>query len=83
MRQRMLQKVKLGGDHVIKIILVAPTTLAEISEADVALDGYWDDENETIYIDKKLSTKKRWNIYWHELRHAINDIADAEQTEVA
>ena len=36
--------------------------------------GAWVDTERTIYIDKSLTKQRQWEVYWHELLHAVLDI---------
>ena len=41
--------------------------------------GAWIDTERTIYIDKSLSKQRQWEVYWHELMHAILDISTLDR----
>lgn len=38
------------------------------------LDGIWDQEGKTIYINKHVSVRRRRRLILHELDHALNDL---------
>ena len=81
---RLPRRVSLGRDYHITIVLASQTVLRELAEADddESLDGVWDAKlgttngyAGTIYIHNKLTVAQRWGVYWHELLHAVNDVA--------
>ena len=41
--------------------------------------GAWVDTQRTIYIDKSLSKQRQWEVYWHELLHAVLDIGTLDR----
>ena len=80
---RLPRCVRIGRGYHLIVVLANQTTLREIAEAedDELLDGFWDSKLSTIgglagiiYIHNKLTVAQRWDIYWHELLHAVNDI---------
>ena len=41
--------------------------------------GAWVDTERTIYIDKSLTKQRQWEVYWHELLHAVLDIGTLDR----
>ena len=81
---RLPRRVRLGRGYHLTVVFVSQTILRELAdiENDELLDGYWDSKLGTtnghagiIYIHNKLTAAQRWGVYWHELLHAVNDIA--------
>jgi len=80
-RYRLPRSVNLGRGYLVKIRVMPMAELkhaAGIEDEEGAVDGAWEHETLTIYIDRGLSIKRRWEIYWHELLHAVNDILAEE-----
>jgi hypothetical protein len=77
--------VRLGKGYVIEVALATPRQIAEHAEDDDATnhyDGLWESwlgEGERsagiIYVNSRLTAPQRWAVYWHELVHAVNDVA--------
>ncbi len=81
MKARLPRTVSLGH-YKIHVVLASQTILREVAEEDESsslYDGCWvPDYKEpvfgTIYVDAKLSAKKKWDVFFHELVHAVNDL---------
>lgn len=80
---RLPRRVDLGLGYVVQVVLVPQAILQEIVGDEEgnngALDGLWDPDKRIIYVDKRCSSKRRREVFWHELLHAINDIADTDK----
>ncbi len=77
---RLPRRVNLGRGYLLAVRLVSKAELAVIlNEDEGASAGAWDVDKDTIYIRRDLSAKQRWETYWHELVHAIHDIALRDQ----
>ena len=63
------RKVVLHPDYVVRVRLVAA------SELPADRDGEWDADERVIAIRRRLSQRRRWYIYLHELTHAMTDAA--------
>jgi hypothetical protein len=73
---RIPRRIALGADRVIAVKQVPPSVVAGIvSKEDVAA---WDRANDTIWIDRTVSHKRKWRAYRHELLHALTDVHDEE-----
>lgn len=74
---RLPKEVKLGRGYVVHIILATPEQIKKGLPTDKVGDaaGYWEPESFAIYIDNTLGLARQWTVYWHELIHAVNDIA--------
>lgn len=75
-RDRIPRRVPLGRGYIVKVLLVSPAALVELCDDEVELgqvEGLWDDDAMTIYIDKTMSLARQWGAYWHEVGHAVND----------
>ena len=81
---RLPRRVPLGRGYHLTVVLASQTVLRELAEADddESLDGVWDNKlgttnghAGTIYIHNTLTSAQRWGVYWHELLHAVNDVA--------
>ena len=82
----------IGRGYTISIKLITPTELAHITNetdsknymglrpiARKSSAGAWIDTTRTIYIDKSLTKQKQWEVYWHEMLHAILDIGTLDR----
>ena len=74
-RYRLPRYVNLGYGAIIYVKTAPEAHLQTIMKVDHALDGCWDDTTSTIWIDESLSPRKRKQVYFHEIIHAVNDIA--------
>lgn len=92
MKHRIPRRVTVGKGYYIDVILVSPRILKEeLEEDEHTADGAWLNElgprkngralAGRILISTRLTTAQRWATFWHEMIHALNDIAawDAEQ----
>ena len=62
----------------IKLPFTKPIRVIELAKSDMAIrgcDGLWDDDERTIYIRRSLSSAKKKQILYHELIHAVHDLA--------
>ena len=74
------RRLSLGRGYVVPVFLVPPATLAEmLDEEDWAPEdrspGTWDVDGWAIYLRSDLPVAELWNTYWHEVAHAVIDIA--------
>jgi hypothetical protein len=77
---RLPRRVNLGRGYSVAVRLVSKADLAVIlNEDEDASAGAWDADQNTIFIRRDLTVKQRWETYWHELVHAIHDIALRDQ----
>ena len=77
---RLPRRVNLGRGYSVAVRLVSKADLAVIlNEDEDASAGAWDADQNTIFIRRDLTAKQRWETYWHELVHAIHDIALRDQ----
>ena len=86
--RRLPRRVRIGCGYIIDVALVSQTTLRDVLEADDGrFDGAWENllgEPEgdklgiagRIYIYNALPSRGKRRAYFHELKHAITDIAD-------
>ena len=79
-RQRLSRTTHVGGGYKVVTKLVTRTQLAQLLDeserpSESWSPGGWDVDSMTIYISKHLSSGKKWETYWHELAHAVHDIA--------
>lgn len=75
---RLPKKVSLGRGYTVGVILVTRTQMQEITddeEKDMTA-ACWDTDTMTIYVDNSLSRSKMWEAYFHELYHAVHDVAE-------
>jgi len=72
---RLPSKLDLGLAilHVRMVGVREMRAAAECDEEDACPDGLWDADEETIYILKYLSPKRKREVFWHEIKHAVND----------
>lgn len=56
------------------VSIAAMRQLAECEEDEGVPDGLWDPEHDVIYIRKRLHPAKRRDVFWHELKHMVNDV---------
>lgn len=47
--------------------------LQDWEEGDPVADGMWDPDEDTIFIRKRLPPQLRRDVYWHEIKHCVND----------
>jgi hypothetical protein len=75
---------------VLEVVLVQQDVFRERDFCDDTeeLDGYWESllgqDGKIvgrIYIHQSLSSAQRWDTYWHELVHAVNDIMAWDRKE--
>lgn len=84
MKHRLPRRVHLGGGYYVKVLLVSPKVLLEQLEEDddekgKYYDGFFIAEYGypcfgTIYVNNKLKRGAKWETYFHELIHAVNDL---------
>lgn len=73
---RLPRRVHLGNGHVVTVTLVSRQTLKDLNgDEDEPLEGLWDSDTRAIYVLRSLGSADRWRVYWHELLHAVNDLA--------
>lgn len=83
-RPRLPRRVFLGKGYYVDVLLATQAELWEVindepdSNRDI-LYGLWDADHAwpkfgTIYIWKKPIATQKWDTYWHELLHAVNDL---------
>lgn len=80
MIRRRLPRVHWIGPVRISVVQLSPGKLAEaLDEEETAEEdrspGYWVAEDMTIYVDKTLVWRKKWEIFCHEAAHAAIDLA--------
>lgn len=83
-RFKLPKRKNLGKGYIIQIKLVTNTELMLIlkepkTDSIKQYAGAWVDTDRIIYIDKNLTKAKQWEVYWHELLHAIHDIATLDK----
>ena len=71
---RLPRTVRVGIKTVIKLKVISPDRMKEVSPDSDELDGLWHDRTHTIYILNTLSIAEQWSIYRHEMIHALHDI---------
>ncbi len=62
----------------IKLPFSAPIRVIELPSTDPSIedcDGLWDVDERTIYIRKSLSLARKKVVLFHELLHAVHDLA--------
>lgn len=64
------KKIHLPFARPIRVIELPGT-----DERITGCDGLWDDEERVIYIHNRLSHKKKKYVLYHELLHAVHDLA--------
>jgi hypothetical protein len=74
---RLPRSIWLDERVKVNIKLVSPQALLE--RGGKGLAGLWDPDSHNIYIDKTITTKRRWITLRHELVHACID-TDVEAT---
>jgi len=65
------------GPYRVAVRLVLPATITRTlrrQKADGEAAGCWDPGRTAIYIDRTVSRKRQWEVYWHEERHASADL---------
>ena len=81
---RLPRRVHLGGGYVVEVVLVPQSYFKNFSDVEDGelLDGCFEnllgrDSGPTgrIYIYNRLSHARKWATYWHEVMHAVHDIA--------
>ena len=71
---KLPHSVRIDLNRIIKVKIISPERMLEVSPDSDVLDGLWHDRTETIYILKTLSSEDKWEIFRHEMIHAIHDI---------
>jgi hypothetical protein len=84
-RSRLPRRVRLGRGYVVEVVLASQKTLRDVLDAedDQHFDGAWDSmlgedgarSAGVIYIYDRLPVDAKWKTYFHELAHAVTDIA--------
>jgi hypothetical protein len=72
---RLPRRLDLGL-AVIQIRLVGKRELWEAADCepgDVQPDGAWDADDGTIYVGRWLKAEQKRVVFWHEVKHAVND----------
>lgn len=72
---RLPKRVRSFPGWVIKVKQVTKRWMREnySSTAGDIIEGCWDIDAMTIYIQSTLPPKKKFKVYRHELDHALND----------
>ena len=72
----------------IQVKLVDKTTMREETDCDAddgTPEGAWVDEDDTIYLGRWMSAKRKREVLFHELQHAMIDyrehVGNAHETE--
>lgn len=74
--KRFPRRVHVGRGYVINVQLVSAAELADLLDEEPGeTAGMWDVDKDTIYVRRDLPQRRRWEAYWHEMLHAIHDIA--------
>ena len=76
--------VHLGRGYKLRVVLVTPTQMQDLLDED-ELGGTaacWDDDTYTISVDNTLSRSAQWEAYFHELYHAVHDIAERNRGKI-
>lgn len=76
--QTPLPSRALLGPYRVEVRLVLPATIARLlrrRHEDGEAAGCWDPGRVAIYIDRTLSRPRQWEVYWHEIAHAVADLA--------
>jgi hypothetical protein len=69
-----LPKFAMLGPYKIVVHLVQDRTIARYLKCEVgAAAGFFDPQKGRIYIDRALTEKRKWAVYWHEITHALKD----------
>lgn len=70
-----LPRMIVAGPFRVPVSLITPQTLARYSQTNVGdCAGLWCPEKSRVYIDKTISLKRQWEVYWHEFQHAVHDL---------
>lgn len=70
-----IPRVIVAGPFRVAVSLISPRTLARYAGVNVGdCAGLWCPEKSRVYIDKTLSLRRQWDVYWHELTHAVHDL---------
>lgn len=77
---RLPRRVHVGRGYVVQVRLIAHRALADVmgeldKPRDLRSPGGWDVEVMTIWLDRTVSKRIQWETYWHELGHAVHDVA--------
>lgn len=85
--RRLPKRLDLGLAyvHVKSVTKAQMREEAECDEEDVTPEGLWSDEDDTIYLGKWLSAKRKREVLFHELTHAVLDyrehVGDCHETQ--
>lgn len=72
---RLPRRLDLGL-AAIQVRIVSRREMAEAADCesgDDPPDGLWDDEGGTIYVGRWLPAAQKRVVFWHEMKHAVND----------
>lgn len=75
---RLPKSINLGRGYVVRVFLVTPAQILDMLDGEEkdAVAGFWDDEEFAIYVDSTVSRRRQWEIYFHELQHAVHDVSE-------
>jgi len=80
--RQLPSSVQLGRGYVVRVVLLTPSQIREAFEEYEAVAetpaGFWDDDYCAVFVDSTLSLERQWRAYWHELLHAVHDIANLD-----
>lgn len=88
--RRLPRRVHLAG-YVVGVQTVSQRHLRGLANegSEAWFDGWWESAlgrdgplAGTIYIWSRLPARQKWSTFWHELIHAVNDIAAWDQERV-
>ncbi len=73
--KRIPRKIDLGT-YTVTVTLINKKQMreeADCDDGDVTPEGLWDVELDTVYIGRWLSAKRKREVLFHELTHAMID----------
>jgi hypothetical protein len=81
---RLPQAVTLGHGYTVRVAMLTQSEMMEVADEDeIGLTaGCWSVEDLTIFIDGTMSRQRQWATYFHELLHAVHDIAENHRGDI-
>jgi Zn-dependent peptidase ImmA (M78 family) len=64
------------GLYDVRVVMLTKKAMrveADCDEGDITPEGMWVDEDDTIYLGRWLSSKRKREVLFHELTHAVLD----------
>lgn len=68
---RIPGRIRLPFGYTVKVVQMPPKELLFFAQMNV--EGWWDAETRTIYLDKSMPVRRKRYVLIHELQHVMVD----------